>query len=87
MVNNEVFLNHKKMRVEQIADFEFVRFRCLHEGEAQPCCKTHDGEIERTTNGTLTNHWLGCDAEMCGCQLYGESERSLERKGLSLTKL
>jgi hypothetical protein len=85
MINNKFFDEHKKVRIEQLESFDYVRFKCLHEDEIQPSCKILDGEIERTSNGLFTSIWLKCDSERCGCQLYGESERSLKRKGVKLT--
>ena len=86
MSNNKVIDEHKKQRVKQLESFDYIRFSCLHEDKVQPVCKEHNGEIEESTNGTFTNHWLNCGAERCGCQLYGESKQSLKRKGLQLSK-
>lgn len=86
MINNDVFKNHKKMRIEQLEFFDYIKFKCLHEDESIPECRQYDGQIQKKENNEFFKRWLNCDNEYCGCQLYGESKQSLKRKGLQLSK-
>ena len=86
IVENAVLVCLKKFkreRIEQVKYFDYFRFSCSETDKEQQCgCTRLDGIIDKTDNIEDYKAWIHCSAKRCTVAIYGESEKSLKRKGL-----
>lgn len=73
---------HKTQRFEQLKIFKYIRWCAGIDSPKQ--CRNIDQQILHNNKDNI-EHWLNCEhSPRCYCQLFGESEKSVKRKKLTL---
>ncbi|WP_299072833.1 hypothetical protein [uncultured Paraglaciecola sp.] len=85
------FEEHKKSRLKQMESFKYVRLSC-NSNDSPQACKDLENKVNKRVSvnqdGIVFSHYKNCQYQpRCFCQLFGESEKSIKRKGLPVFKL